>query len=147
MALLPPTPGGRRGGDSSRSFPARCWGRRHRSFSDTRPAGRTRWGGHAKRRTGPAGLFLRGFALIGAVRDVPLAPSSNEAVTAESRACALLRRGRRSSSRQICSGARGGEDPASVHFSLLTRWQPLNEQTTRKQIWSSPRLRWPDLVC
>ena len=59
-----------------------------------------------------------------------LAPSSNEAVTAESRAHALLRQGLHSSLQQICSGARqgwGGENQASVHFSLLTHWQPLNE--------------------
>lgn len=61
---------------------------------------------------------------------------------------ALLEQGLQPAADFFFSGVRqAGEDLASVHFSLLTLWQPLNEQTTRQQIWSSPRLRWPDLGC
>jgi len=129
MALLPPTLSGHRGGARSSSFPAGVRG-----------------DGTANPATPDLRAGLRGVGMRSGVRDPraclqgvcpdqghlggTLAPSSSEAATAESRAPAPLRQGLRSSLQQLCFGERqgwGGENQASVHFSLLTRWQPLSE--------------------
>lgn len=120
----------------------RCQGRWHCSHSYTRPVGRLWevWG-----------FVPEGVVLIGAIWDAPWLCTLRSWLEQSAERGALLGQGLCSSLQQIFfSGARqgwAGEDLASVHFSLLTLWQPLNEQTTRKQIWSSPRLRWPDLGC
>lgn len=84
------------------------------------------WAGKAA--YGAHGLVSKGVALIGAVWDVLwLRPLTR---WLQQSAEHMLSFGRVFSLQQICAGARqgwGGENQASVHFSLLTHWQPLNE--------------------
>lgn len=90
-----------------------------------------------------------GIVLTGAIWDVPWPRTLRRWLEQSAEHGALLEQGLQPAA-DFFPGARQGwaeEDLASVHFSLLTLWQPLNEQTTRQQIWSSPRLRWPDLGC